>query len=246
MIDIHSHVLFGVDDGSKDITQSINMIKEAINAGFDTICVTPHYLEPYFKNNKRENDKVLGKLQEELIKQDIKINLILSNEVYITTNVKELLEFEKISTIGDSKYLLIEFPMNHEIKYVKDMLIEIRDLGYKIIIAHPERYSYVQKDISYLNDFLDMGIIFQCNYGSIIGKYGMAAKNTIKKLLKRKMVQCFGTDSHRDMSTYNDMKKILKKIEKVAGTDYYNIIINENPTHIIKDEDVIVLEYLKK
>lgn len=246
MIDIHSHVLFGVDDGSKDIKQSINMIKEAINAGFDTICATPHYLEPYFKNNKRENDKVLGKLQEELIKQDIKINLILSNEVYITTNVKELLEFKKISTIGDSKYLLIEFPMNHEIKYVKDMLIEIRDLGYKIIIAHPERYSYVQKDISYLNDFLDMGIIFQCNYGSIIGKYGMAAKSTIKKLLKRKMVQCFGTDSHRDMSTYNDMKKILKKIEKVAGTDYYNIIINENPAHIIKDEDVIVLEYLKK
>ena len=246
MIDIHSHVLFGVDDGSKDIKQSINMIKEAINAGFDTKCVTPHYLEPYFKNKKRENDNELGKLQEELIKQDIKINLILSNEVYITTNVKELLEFEKISTIGDSKYLLIEFPMNHEIKYVKDMLIEIRDLGYKIIIAHPERYSYVQKDISYLNDFLDMGIIFQCNYGSIIGKYGMAAKSTIKKLLKRKMVQCFGTDSHRDMSTYNDMKKILKKIEKVAGTDYYNIIINENPAHIIKDEDVIVLEYLKK
>ena len=74
----------------------------------------------------------------------------------------------------------------------------------------------------------------------------MTAKSTIKKLLKRKMVHCFGTDSHRNMSTYTDMKKILKKIEKVAGKDYYNIIINENPEHIIKNEDVIVLEYLKK
>ena len=245
MIDIHSHILFDVDDGSRNIETSIKMAKEAKAAGFDTICVTPHYLEPSFVNDKKNNDVVLGKLKTELVKQGIDINLILGNEIYITTNILELLEYEKVSKIGESDYILIEFPMNQELKYVKDILIELLSKKIKIIVAHPERYSYVQKDISYLEQFLDMGIIFQSNYASLIGRYGKEAEKTVKKLLKNKMIQCMATDAHRDNSIYFKMNIILKKLRKIVNNDYYNLLVNENQKHILNNEDVVILEYEK-
>ena len=133
--------------------------------------------------------------------------------------------------------------MNQELKYVKDILIELLSKNLKIIVAHPERYLYVQKDISYLKQFLDMGIIFQSNYASLIGRYGKEAKKTVKKLLKNKMIQCMATDAHRDNSIYLKMNNILKKIRKIVSDDYYNLLVNENQKHILNNEDVVILEY---
>lgn len=245
MIDIHSHILYGIDDGSQTIETSVNMAREAKNAGFDTIICTPHFLEPSFVSEKKDNDKILGELKTELIKQNVDINFVLGNEIYINTNILELLEYDKVSKMGESKYILIELPMNQELKYVKDMLIELVNKGLKIIIAHPERYSYVQKDISYLEDFIDMGVMFQCNYASLIGRYGSVAEKTVKKLLKRKMVQFMASDAHRDNSIYTRMDKILKKLKKIVDDEYYNLLTYENPKRILNNEDVVVLEFEK-
>ena len=246
MVDIHSHALFNVDDGSKSLEESIIMIKEAKESGFETICLTPHYLESYYENNKFENDKMLGKLKEELVRQDIHMELVLGNEVYINTNILELLEFEKITKIGNSNYMLIELPMNQELRYVKDIINELVNKGIRVIIAHPERYKYVQKDISYLEQFLDMGVVFQSNYASILGHYGDEAKKTIKKLLKGKMIQIMATDAHRCNSIYKKIDEIQKRLKKEIDKEYFNLITQDNPKKVLRNEDVVILEYCSK
>ena len=233
MIDLHSHILFETDDGSKTIEESIKMAKEAESAGFTTICCTPHYLEPRYIKTKEENKQTLERLKQELSNSEINIELVLGNEIFITNNIEELVDSKKTSTLGESEYILFELPLFQKLPNAIDIL---RNLPYsKMILAHPERYEYVQKDLSYLDDFIEMGILLQCNYESIIGKYGRRAQKTIKKLLKQRKIDLLSTDAHKPLSTYSRMVEIEKKLRKVIKEDYYKSLTEETPRDILKN-----------
>lgn len=233
MIDLHSHILFETDDGSKTIEESVKMAKEAEEAGFTTICCTPHYLEPRYIKTKEENKQTLERLQKELSDSGINIELVLGNEIFITNNIEELVDSKKTSTLGESEYILFELPLFQKLPNAIDIL---RNLPYsKMILAHPERYEYVQKDLSYLDDFIEMGILLQGNYESIIGKYGRRAQKTIKKLLKQRKIDLLSTDAHKPLSTYSRMAEIEKKLRKVVKEDYYKSLTEEIPRDILKN-----------
>lgn len=233
MIDLHSHILFETDDGSKTIEESVKMAKEAEEAGFTTICCTPHYLEPRYIKTKEENKQTLERLQKELSDSGINIELVLGNEIFITNNIEELVDSKKTSTLGESEYILFELPLFQKLPNAIDIL---RNLPYsKMILAHPERYEYVQKDLSYLDDFIEMGILLQGNYESIIGKYGRRAQKTIKKLLKQRKIDLLSTDAHKPLSTYSRMLEIEKKLRKVIKKDYYKSLTEETPRDILKN-----------
>ena len=233
MIDLHSHILFETDDGSKTIEESVKMAKEAESAGFTTICCTPHYLEPRYIKTKEENKQTLERLQKELSDSGINIELVLGNEIFITNNIEELVNNEKVSNLGDSEYILFELPLFQKLPNAIDIL---RNLPYsKMILAHPERYEYVQKNPSYLDDFIEMGILLQGNYESILGKYGRGAQKTIKKLLKQGKIDLLSTDAHKPLSTYSRMAEIEKKLRKVIKEDYYKYLTEETPRDILKN-----------
>ena len=233
MIDLHSHILFETDDGSKSLEESVIMAKEAYDAGFTTICCTPHYLEPQYKKTKEENTKILERLKEELEKNNIPMELFLGNEIYIVNNIEELVENNITSRIGNSEYILFELPLFQKLSNAVDI---IRNLPYtKLILAHPERYEYVQKDISYLDDFIEMGVLLQGNYESILGKYGRTAQKTLKKLLKQKKIDFLSTDTHKKSSTYTKMEEIQRKLRKIVKEDYYNSLTFEIPNEILRN-----------
>ena len=233
MIDLHSHILFETDDGSKSLEESVIMAREAYNSGFTTICCTPHYLEPQYKKTKEENRKTLDILKNELTKENIPIGLLLGNEIYIVNNIEELIESNIASKMGESDYILFELPLFQKLTNAIEI---IRNLPYdKLILAHPERYEYVQKDISYLDEFIEMGILLQGNYESIIGKYGRRAQKTLKKLLKQKKINLLSTDTHKKDSTYTKMDEIQKKIRKIVKEDYYNSLTLDVPNEILRN-----------
>ena len=133
-IDIHNHILYGIDDGSKSLEESIEILKQHKEMGFKDIVVTPHYIENsnYVTNNK-EKEKLLNTL-----KNNVKgINLYLGNEVFINNNLEKLLKENEISTINNSRYLLIEFPMNQKLKTITDTIYELKIKGIIPVIAHP-------------------------------------------------------------------------------------------------------------
>lgn len=237
MIDIHSHILYGVDDGVKTLNESITILKNMSKKGITDVFLTPHYIEySSYISNIKNNMIIFNNIKENLIKNDININIHLGNEIYITKNILELLDKEEISTLSDSNYLLIELPMNGQYDGYMDIFLDLIDNGYKVILAHPERYIYFQNHFEELISMHEKGILFQVNLESILGKYGRQSKKTIKKLLKLKSIDFVGSDIHYNKSNYEYISESKDKFRKYLNDDEINTIFNINPGKIIKNK----------
>ena len=176
MIDFHSHILPNIDDGSRSIEETFNLIKEAESVGFEAIISTSHYIEGYYETNTPEREVWINAIYENLKNKDISIKLYLGNEIYLSENIMELLENAKASTINDTSYVLFELPMNNEPLNLYNIIYEMMQNKLVPVLAHPERYSFVQKDPELIYDLIEKGVLMQCNYGSIIGQYGEKAR----------------------------------------------------------------------
>ncbi len=234
MIDMHSHILYGIDDGARYREESIELLKYLEEQGVTESIVTPHYIEDTEYMASIEKKK---KLIEELQKET-NIKLHIGNEVYFSDKTIDSLNEKKLSTLNNSKYILIEFPLSNKIKDVDEMVYDLSTNGVIPIIAHPERYSYVQEDYKYLDKLVEVGALFQSNYGSLIGTYGTSAEKTVKKLLKKGYISFMGSDIHRIdrpidlIAATKKLKKIVKKQEIVNDLTYNNI------KKIINNEDL--------
>ncbi len=235
MIDLHCHLLYGTDDGAKEIEDSIKMFKEAEKAGFTKICCTPHYLSPQYVKTKKENLEKMEIIRCKLKEAKLDIEIFLGNEIYITENIDELIEKEEVSTIADTDFVLVEFPMNFKTYVMENEIDNLISSGYNVILAHPERYSYVQKNIKFLDEYIERGVYLQGNYESLIGKYGMRAKRTLIKLLKQEKIDLLSTDNHKVGSTYTKMNKILKVLKKYAKNEYFDRLTFKNQENILKN-----------
>lgn len=238
MIDVHSHIVFGVDDGSKSIEQSIEMLQEANSLGFEKVIVTPHYIEEYYEMDKEEIAARIEILKEELEKVDCNIEIIQGNEIYITNNINELLENEQAVALNNKKYVLFELPLNAEAMNLNEVVYQILEKGRIPILAHPERYPFVQKDPNVLLDLIENGVLIQSNYGSIIGQYGKQVKNTVKKMLEHNMVHLLGSDVHRPRTVYTRIDEALEEIGKIVDEETLENITLNYPQQIIEGNDI--------
>ena len=157
-------------------------------------------------------------------------------EVYTCEDLVEKIKDQKLLTLANSNYILVELPMNSKLIYATEILSVVKSLGYTVIIAHPERYSYIQEDINYAKELVDNDFLLQCNYSSLIGYYGSNAKETVKELLKHNLVSFLGTDVHRTNTIYKDIPKIIKKLEKVLSKEKIYDITIHNPKMIIENK----------
>lgn len=234
MIDIHSHILNGIDDGAKNINESIEIIKWLVDIGYNSIILTPHYIkDSNYAKTKDENIIKLEKLKEHLKEENISVNLFIGNEVYIDDSILSLLEKQEISTLANSNYVLIELPMSGYHNYYKDIFRDIVKNGYNVILAHPERYLSFQKDFDKLTELYNMGILLQGNINSILGFYGTGAKRTIKKLLKKNMLTYLSTDIHHLNKDYS-FEKVKNKTLKIVSIDYWEDLTANNARKIIE------------
>lgn len=232
MTDVHSHILFGIDDGSRTISESIELLKKLKSVGFNNVILTPHFiLDSTYNSNYEANIKIYNELKERLLNENIDINIYLGNEIFIDKNVSTLLEKNIITSLNGTKYVLVEFPMHNKLLNIEDILYEIRSKGYEVVIAHPERYDAFKEDYSIVDTLREDGFLFQSNYSSILGYYGKESIKLLKYMLKRHYIDFLGTDIHRIEKTYviDNFKKIEKHIIKVTGSEYYNKIqLNNN------------------
>ena len=157
-------------------------------------------------------------------------------EVYLSEEIERLIKNGEIITLANSDYILIEFPMNSITRYVDDIVFLLKNMGYQVIIAHPERYKFVQEDIQYAKQLVDKGCLLQANYGSIVEVYGKEAKKTLKKLLKFDLISFFGTDTHRQGTIYKIMPQILKKLKKYISEEKLYKLTEVNPRRILENE----------
>ena len=234
MVDVHSHIMYGIDDGSKSIEMSLDILKDAYKNGVTDIILTPHYIEDSkFDCNNKEKEKILNELQQKLKEDNININLYIGNEIYINDKIIEHINNKEIAGLNNTKYLLIEFPMGRMYNNTKEIIFNLVNKGYVVVLAHPERYRYLQDNDEKVEELLHMGVLLQGNYRSLFGYYGKDAKKALSKFIKKHQISFLGSDIHRNDGY--DLDKLEKKVYKLSkDIEYTKNIIENNAKEIIK------------
>lgn len=242
MIDTHSHILPGIDDGARTFEDSIAMLIPARVAGVTDIILTPHYLKgTKYNNGNIKKWELYQDLKKRAEDAGIAINLYLGNEIYIDAQLPEMLAgylgkksdlMYEVSTLNSSKYVLVELPVRAEENSAKTTLTTIVKDGFIPLIAHPERYYYVQEDLSVLDDYIKIGCLLSGDILALTGKYGKREEKTLKKLLLDNKIFCLASDAHKpaDYDLANSKKKLLKILKNEAKVEE---LLNTNPGRII-------------
>ena len=231
MIDFHSHILPGIDDGSRNLEQSIYMVNEAKNVGFTKIISTSHYMENYYECNEQERKRLLKEVQDSVDG----IELYLGNEIYITNNMIDLLKNGQASSINNTRYVLFEFPLiNTKPMNDKEVIYRLIENGYIPIIAHPERYIPFIKNPSLINDFIKEGYLFQLNTGSAIGDFGKDVKRLALNYLENNVYSVVGSDAHSNVNRNTDISEAISGVLRD-----YKCEFGKNGQLVLEDKEII-------
>lgn len=245
MIDIHCHILPNVDDGSESLEESIEMAKIAESEGITKIINTSHCHFDFKYKKGNELKLELEKFNQALKEENINIEVLLGNELYYTSDLIERFDELDFFSMNNSKYILMEFsPINFP-KNIEDVIYEIKIRGYIPIIAHAERYKQVQEDVNIVLDCIKEGALIQVNASSILGKNGEKAEDTSKKLLDNNMVHFVATDAHSSNRRRPLIKDSYNYILKNYGKEVSEKLFIENPTAVIENRDISILNPTK-
>ncbi|MBW1797522.1 MAG: tyrosine protein phosphatase [Deltaproteobacteria bacterium] len=197
MIDLHCHILPGIDDGPVSQDESLAMARRAEEDGIHTIVATPHTLNGIHLNPAREIISKVDALQEILLNNHIQIHLCAASDVHLCPHILELVASGDALTINDAKkYILLELPSQAIPKGVKDEIFELKLNGITPIITHPERNAIIQHDLNILYDLVSMGAISQVTAMSITGDFGVFVKRAAEIMLKKRLVHIIASDAH--------------------------------------------------
>ena len=235
-IDIHCHILPGVDDGSPDTETSIEMLRIAEKNGIRQMILTPHYKPMHHNVSPEHNDKYTGRLQKLADNAGIAIKLFSGNEIYYSDETYDNLVDGKVHTMAGSDYVLVEFHPTNPYKAIHNGLYQVQAAGYIPILAHVERYGEIVSHISYVDELTEMGCLIQVNASSIMGKYGFGISHFTKKLLKKELVDFVATDAHDAKSRAPELLECRNYITRKFGEDYSDRILYDNPLKVINGE----------
>ena len=238
MIDLHSHILPSIDDGSRNMEETIEMIKEAQKSGFDSIVSTSHYYLGHFEEDESSRKQLIEDVLKNLKDSNINMDIFVGNEIYITHQMVDLLKEHKASTLNNSRYVLFELPFVDRIHNLNDFIYNLISNNYIPIIAHPERYKYVQKDPNILIDLINIGVLFQSNYGSIIGQYGKEAQKAVTLLIKNNFIHFLGSDVHRKENIYKAIPSTLEKLKEITTKEKIEELTTINPRLVIENKGI--------
>lgn len=240
MIDIHSHILPAVDDGSKDMFESIEMARLYLDNGINKVIATPHYIEGFTNANRDKNLETLENLRNTLEENNLDLEVYLGNEVYITLKIFNYIEKKVVSTLNDSRYILIEFPMFDIPLDSENIIYELLLKGYIPVIAHPERNAKIIEDPNILYNFLMKGALAQLNLPSLEGRYGDKIKTVGELLLRHNMIHFVGTDAHSKNRRSPKVGKGLEILKSIVDEDKYNEITFNNGLKVLNNEEIKV------
>lgn len=238
MIDIHTHILPGIDDGAQAIEESIEIAKRASDEGVKAIVATPHVIEAISEDGWKRIRDIFDRLKQRLISAKIGIDIILGAELFISPDVPAWIKRNRELTInGGNKYVLIELPL-YEILFTEQTIFELLLQGVVPIIAHPERCMAIQQDTNRLSALIGKGALTQVNVGSLTGKYGKAARKTAEILLTRDLIHMIGTDVHTLSNGYYPLSQGMNMAAKVVGIERAKEMVTSIPERIIRGEDI--------
>lgn len=238
MIDIHCHVLPGIDDGSQDLDMSLEMLGIAEENNTTKIIATPHYYRGNYENKFKDVLGYVENLNAKIKSKGINIEIFPGQEVFVDKYTLDAYKQGSIHCLNASKYMLIEFPMDVLPDDAIDIIYELKLLGVKPIVAHPERYLYINGNLMNINKFIEEGCLFQLNTSSIMGLLGSRVKETAFGLMDNGLCHFIASDAHSTGKRCPNLGLVMKDIRKEYREVYDSV--QRNAQCILENEEIDV------
>jgi protein-tyrosine phosphatase len=239
LIDLHAHLVPGVDDGPKSVDESLTMLHIAETDGIETIVAAPHVFSTH--NTIKDIEELIDRRQQFLEKvrhAQLNLQVLPGAEIFFTTNVMEYLnEFDKLLTLNRSSYFLLEFPFEFVFPHTQDFIFNLLTEGWIPIIVHPERNKSIQRTPGIVYDWVKTGAFVQVNAGSLKGIFGEEARAASYLLLHHNLVHVIASDAHSPNHRAPELAFVHSTLEN-AGIEIANLLVYDIPRSILDDEAI--------
>lgn len=239
MVDIHCHIIPEVDDGAWDLEDAVKMARIAVHSGVRRIIATPHFRG--IPESREELPGILRqfrRLESAVRREGLNLELIPGAEILCVPQTLEMAHRDRLPTLGTSRYVLVEFYFDASAEFLELALEELQSCGYRPVVAHPERYSAVQRNLDLAYGWFRRGIVLQVNKGSVLGVFGRRAEETAVRLLHRGLVHVIASDAHSPEHRTTDLSLVRRWATENLGREYTRILLEDNPARISRGEPV--------
>ncbi|NIL97068.1 MAG: hypothetical protein GTO53_05925 [Planctomycetales bacterium] len=237
-VDIHCHLLPGIDDGARDWDESLAMAELAVADGVQTILCTPHQLGSYRQNTAADVRQRVRQLDALLRERQIPLNVLPGADVRIEPDLVAELQADRVLTLGDQgRHVLLELP--HDLYLPLDPLVEaLRGVGLQSILSHPERNQGILRQPSLLTQLVSAGCLMQVTAGSLLGTFGPSVQQFSQKILQEGLCHFLATDAHGATARRPRLQAAFRRATQLVGTEYARRICCENPGRVASGKSV--------
>ena len=235
-IDLHTHILPGVDDGAHSIEDALELAQMAVDSGVHTVVATPHSgRDPHFA---AEVEGRVRALQYRLRCEGIPLRVLPGMEIMTDEDTPERLIQGSLLPLCGTRYALIEFSFQEDPLFIRSMLEAIRDVRFVPIVAHPERYECLKEDFSLAAEWRQSGALLQVNKGSLFGRFGENVQRTAMKLLLEGRAAVVASDAHSPVGRTTEMRTVRKFLTEVLSAEAEQTLLRDTPARLLADEEL--------
>lgn len=238
MIDLHTHILPGLDDGSPSLDHSIEMARRAVDAGIEVVAATPHANNWSDRWDDQDYEEALAGLRQALDEHSLPLQIVTGCEAIAEPGLVHKIGQGQVRTLHGSRYLLFELPFQTYPTYVEHVVFELQVAGYVPVLAHPERYQVIQEDPNVLVPLIERGVLMQMNAGCVTGDFGNRVRETAEILVRHSLVHLVASDAHV-ASQYSAWSQARDQIARWADSDQVDTFTRRVPVAMIANDVVI-------
>jgi len=235
-VDIHTHILPGLDDGARDLEQAMALLRMAWEDGTGTVVLTPHHRGRYRKNTPQQLQEAFASLRERAAAELPEMVLYLGSEAGMELELGEKLEQGSVLSLNGGAYVLLEFHHNVTHRRVIEGVLELLNCGYTPIIAHAERYDAFCQNRHLAGEVIRLGAMIQMNAGSLFGESGLMTKLCCKRMLRRGQVHFVASDAHDTEARTPVLSECYRKICRRYGEEYAALLFWQNAEAMLQDK----------
>lgn len=239
MIDVHSHVLPGIDDGTKELDEAIAFCRLAHERGTEILVATPHHKPGSYQNPRDRILESVEDLQRKLDGAGVPLRIAPGCEIFVDTDLAERIQRNALLTYGDAKrYILLEFSFQQYPVNADDLVFRLRLAGITPVIAHPERIRYFQEDPDRLENLVRLGALSQVTTSSLLGTFGGRVKDITVQMMLRRCVHFLASDSHDLSYRPPGLEKAYEKARSLVGEDLATRMVRDNPAALLEGSEI--------
>lgn len=239
MVDIHSHILPGLDDGASSMEEAVSMAELSAASGMNHVTATSH--GNYYDYTLEEYWEVFTELQSILEYREIPVKLYPGMEIFLDEDVLSLIKKDRLLTLNHTDYLLVEFPFDENPENVCRRIAELQEENFRIVLAHPERFFFIQKEPELACYLAEQGCVLQVNQNSILGDFGGKCQKLALQMLDEGMAGVIATDAHDTEYRSTSAARLMRFLKQNYSPVEIRLWLSENPSRILKGHPVMNL-----